>query len=121
MIVKRILILLTVFCFVQCKSTSDVGQQAENESQPIPLMLLLDENLSPADLAVVKEYQIENMKRTSRSQNQWMINVVGDETTAQELLEKLRATKGVQKCSLPESNQGTKEIENTKSGKSGTI
>lgn len=119
-IVKRILILLTVSYFVQCKSTSDVSQQTENESQPIPIMLLLDENLSLADLAVVKEYQIENMKRTSRSQNQWMINVVGDEGTVRELLEKLKMTEGVQECSLPDDNQESKEIENIKSG-SGTI
>lgn len=110
------LILITLL-LVQCKSAS-VGQIEDNETA-IPVILLLADNVSPADLESLKSVEIQSMKRISRSQNQWIVNIVGEQET-NSLLEKLKQDNGVKEVYLDKAN-ASEPITNTKSGKSDPI
>lgn len=74
---------------IQCKS-ANVGQADADMNQVTPMIILLANDLSPADLESVKSAQIESMKRVSRSQNQWMLKVKGDESAVLKVLNELK-------------------------------
>ncbi len=120
MYLKNTFLIVFALLLVQCKSTGS-GQQTNNFEEAIPVILLLSENISPADLESVKSMQIESMKRISRTQNQWMLKVMGGQERALELINSLKADKRVIKSSLKDENEKTDQIQNTKSGKTHPI
>ncbi len=98
-----------------CKSAG--LRQLEEVGQSIPLIVLLTDNLAPEDIESIKSFEIESMKRISRSQNQWMIKVVGGEDEATRLIEKLNDDKRIIDASLQTKKANSEKIQNTKSGK----
>lgn len=109
-------IFLFTILLIQCKSTGDVSQASDVQT---PIILLLTENLSPADLESVKSMQIESMKKISRTQNLWMLKVPGEIGNAKTLIGKLKGDERVIKASLENDESDTSN--KTKSGKSDPI
>lgn len=109
---------MVVFTIIQCKSTS---QQATTiDSAPIPVILLLQEDTSPADLSLIKSLSVESMKRISRSQNKWMLKIAEDQKVVDDLIKNLKNDEKVFEVSVDEQNQLNQNT-NTKSGKSGPV
>ncbi|WP_436517182.1 hypothetical protein [Ekhidna sp. To15] len=103
--VKFILLGTIVLLLTQCKS-ANVGQADDYSDQATtPIILLLADGLSPADLESVKSTQVESMKRISRSQNQWMVKVAGNESVALKLLDKLKEDESVLETYLDGNDQ----------------
>ncbi|MEP1032800.1 hypothetical protein [Ekhidna sp.] len=110
--------IIIIVLLIQCKS-ANVGQVDDNNYEVTPVILLLTDEFSPADLELIKSVQIESMKRISRSQNQWMIKVNGSKEDTLSLIEKLKADEHVQEAYIESSDQSD-TVTNTKSGKSDT-
>lgn len=118
--IKNAFLIVFILLLIQCK-TADVGQGDSDNVQPTSFILLLSDDLSPADLEIVKSMKVESMKRISRSQNQWMVKVVEDQAKVVTLLEKLKEDKRVSEVSIEGKTQKSDNLKNTKSGKSGSI
>jgi len=111
------LITLTALLFLQCKAshTTQNSDNIGNLSESIPIVLLLVDGVSPIDLEPIKEMEIESTKRTSRSQNLWMIKVIDDMDSVENLLSKLKEDKRVVRASFNQKNKGSSTFKNTKS------
>lgn len=117
---KTSILIVLILLLVQCKS-SGVAQGSEDSIQSTPIILLLEEDLSPSDIEAIKLSSSENAKRISKSQNQWMVKVEGDKENAVKLIESLKKDKRILKVGLQEVNPESEKLKNTKSGKSSPI
>lgn len=62
--------LIFLLLFVGCKSS----QKEKTVTEPVKVLVLLESNISPADLSEIKSMTVLKMKRTSRTENLWMIS-----------------------------------------------
>lgn len=84
MILRTIYLLILPVAFTySCKSAQNVA------AEPIELILLLEEQVEPNDIAALEGIVIINQKRTSRSQNQWMVKLEISEEEINELKDEL--------------------------------
>lgn len=95
-----------------CKSSDQSTSQASVE--PTNLIVLLQEGISPESIDLLRSINKDDMKRISRSQNQWMIKL-SDQKIASDLKTKLEQDERVIEISMGDKN----ESETTKSAKSG--
>jgi len=112
-------ILLLALCFAQCKSANQNGSNL-TEQNPSHLMVLFEEDVMPEKLAMLKDFKIADMKRTSRSQNLWMIKLeeAGD---IQKLIDACSSSDQVKEVYKVDQSATSETNTNTKSGKSNPI
>ncbi|MEQ8904627.1 hypothetical protein [Ekhidna sp.] len=113
-----LLFAITTLLLVQCKSANQTQSLEENQ-EAIPILLLLQDDLTPSDLEAIKSVKVESMKRISRSQNKWMVKIA-NEYVVNETIEKLGKDEGVIEVSRV-SDEALHTPINSKSGKSGPI
>ena len=117
------LITLIALLFLQCKAnnvTQDSGN-SDNVPEAIPIVLLLEDGISPMDLDPIEALQIESTKRTSRSQNMWLVKIKEDVNKVENLLLRLKEDQRVMKVSFDQKSKGSSTFKNTKSGTSDPI
>lgn len=112
-------ICLAMLVLFQCKPTSQQATSVNQES--IPLIILLEEDVSPADLSAVKSLSVESMKRISRSQNKWMVKMAEEQSVVDEFISTLKNDSRVIEISMMNDENKPTQTTNTKSGKSGPV
>lgn len=63
--------------------------------------------MTPTDLNTFSEEQLKSAKRTSRSQNLWLVRVQMEESEADELVKKLKSLKEIESVSRRAKNDNT--------------
>lgn len=100
--IKHTSIILLLLLFLSgCKSS----QKDQTVTEPIKVLILLEGNVSPADLAEIKAVTVLNMKRTSRTENLWMVSLDESMEKVTTTMKKLRENAAVKRIEfLEESN-----------------
>ena len=100
-----LLFLISTFLF-SCKTQQPDSKQVE--SLPFQeLLLLINKDMTPTDLNTFSEEQLKSAKRTSRSQNLWLVRVQMEDSEADELVKKLQGLKEIESVSRPAENDNT--------------
>ena len=117
------LFLLVIGISIQCKSSQSGGSGITDDVKEVPnLLILLNENVHPDDLEVVKSMSLKGFKRTSRSQNLWMIpSKKLDYDAFLSLKEKLEANEMVLEINEETKEKDVTSDKNTKSAKTSPI
>ncbi|MEM7298295.1 MAG: hypothetical protein AAF391_08525 [Bacteroidota bacterium] len=118
-IVKAVIAFTIVFSvFVSCKN----AQNTSSTEDPSEILLLLDKELTPSSISMLGEFEMTSEKRTSRSQNLWLVKIANLEEV-DELIEKLKNQEGVldvyqskdgESSNLTNSKKGTSSPKNDK-------
>ncbi len=119
---KGVFFFVVAFIFIQCKSNHTGLDQSNDGKEMQSLLLLLSNEVSPSDLEVVKSFGVKSFKKTSRSQNLWMIDLKNLDT--QRILsfkEQLKDDSRVLEVRDTESGSATQSSTNSKYGKTGPI
>ncbi len=82
-------------------------------------MVLLEDKVTPREINALQSIEPENMKRTSRTQNLWMIEV--EESKVLALIEELKKDSKVLDTYESKDSASTSTSTSTKSGKTDTI
>ena len=114
-----LLFAITTLLLVQCKSANQTQSLEENQ-EAVPILLLLQDDLTPLDLEAIKSIKVESSKRISRSQNKWMVKIAASESVVNETIGKLQKDSRVIEVSKITEESSDTTI-NSKSGKSGPI
>lgn len=64
-------------------------------SEPTGIIVLLEKSQTPSTISLLKEYEVVDEKRTSRSQNLWLVQITDPKEGVDELIEKLKKQEGV--------------------------
>ena len=119
---KGVFFFVIVFIFIQCKSNQTGLDQSNDGKEVQSLLLLLSNEVSPSELEVVKSFGVKSFKKTSRSQNLWMVDVQNLDTQGiLSLKEQLRSDSRVLEVRDAESGSAIQSSTNSKSGKTGPI
>lgn len=82
---KAFFLLHLSLLFFSCRN------QKSDSTQPVSnsfLILMMKDHI-PSDIELLKAYRIESLKRTSRSQNLWLVKLQIEDNQINELIEKL--------------------------------
>lgn len=112
------LLILLFALFFQCKPTQNTAL-SESEGKTVFVMVLLENQVLPKEISSLQSFDQENMKRTSRSQNLWMIEV--EESTVLTLIEGLKKDSKVLDAYESKDSPSSSTSKSTKSGKTDTI
>lgn len=102
-----VLMFSVLLFFGSCKAQKSEDTQDNPES----FLILLKENYEISDIKLLSQYSVESAKKTSRSQNLWLVKVMVDTAEKEELITALQELKVVSSVSQPDS-EGTTNAKN---------
>ncbi|MEQ9404487.1 MAG: hypothetical protein RIM99_12915 [Cyclobacteriaceae bacterium] len=113
------LVFIALICL--CIAFSCKSVKTESSETLHVLYMLLEEEVSPADIPEVKKYTVEKMSRASRSQNAWVVYILSDDKT-EKILTSIGESKSIKEINpLDDSNSKPSNSTNDKKGKSAPI